>query len=102
MSKNVKIDIIIETVKLNDLIDILVEEGVPGYTVFGGIIGRGESGQFDRNFRNSSDTNSYLFVVCDEELSKRVLKSINVILEYYSGACFVSEVTHIEMYHREK
>lgn len=100
MNKRVKVDIIIESIKLNDLIDILEKEGVPGYTVIGNISGRGENGTMDHNCKARIFENSYLFVVCSEELSKKLLDAVNVILKHYSGACFVSEIVNVEMYHR--
>ena len=102
MERHVKLDIIIESIKINDLIEILEKLGIPGYTVVGNISGRGEKGLVDHNCKARIFENSYLFVICKDSLAKDALKAINEILKDYSGACFVSEIVHIEMYHRDK
>jgi nitrogen regulatory protein PII len=101
MSKNVKVDIIIETIKLEHLIDILESLEVPGYTIVGEVSGCGENGvKRGDGVRARIFSTTYLFVVCSEEMSKQLLKAIHIILSDYSGACFVTDVSAIEMYHR--
>lgn len=102
MKPHVKMDIIIESIKLNDLIEIMEELGIPGYTVIGSISGRGEKGLVDHNCKARIFENSYLFVICETELAYKCLDAINEILKDYSGACFISDIKHIEMYHRDK
>jgi nitrogen regulatory protein PII len=99
-SKLVKIDIIIETVMMNELTNILVDEGAPGYTIVGPVASRGGSSRMDKNPNTRNTDNSYLFVICEEETSKKILESVGKVLKYYSGACFVTDVSGIEMYHR--
>ena len=47
-NKLVKIDIIIETVMMNELTNILVDEGAPGYTIVGPVASRGGSSRMDK------------------------------------------------------
>jgi nitrogen regulatory protein PII len=101
MSKHVKVDIIIESIKLDHLIDILEALKVPGYTIVGNVSGCGENGvKRGDGHRARIFENSYLFIICTEEMSKQLLKAINIILKDYSGACFVTDISGIEMYHR--
>ncbi len=96
----VKVDIIIETIMLNELVNILVEEGVKGYTIVGPVTSRGESSVKEKNPNTRNTDNSMLFVVCTEVLSKQILNAVGSVLRNYSGACFVTNISNIEMYHR--
>ncbi|OJJ19594.1 transcriptional regulator [marine bacterium AO1-C] len=88
-----KVEIIIEAVKLDTLIYQLEEIGVPGFTVVGNISGKGANGVLDHNCKAKVFENTYLFTVCTEAQAQQVLEYVEEILQYFSGACFVSDVS---------
>ena len=92
-----KIEIIIESIKVDKIISILEEEKVFGYTIVGNISGKGRNGVLDHNCKAKIFENTYIFSVCDEAQLDRILPRIHEILEYYSGACFVSNVQMLNL-----
>jgi len=92
-----KVEIIIEAVKLDTLIYQLEEIGVPGFTVVGNISGKGANGVLDHNCKAKVFENTYLFTICTESQAQQVLEYVEEILQYFSGACFVSDVATLNI-----
>lgn len=87
-----KIEILIEAVKLDSVIYQLEEIGVPGYTVVGNISGKGVNGVLDHNCKAKVFENTYIFTVCTAVQATEVLEYLDEVFQYFSGACFVSDV----------
>jgi nitrogen regulatory protein PII len=87
-----KVEIIIESVKVNRIIFELEEIGVPGFTIVGNISGKGANGVLDHNCKAKVFENTYIFTVCDEELANKIVAYMRNVLQYFSGTCFVSDV----------
>lgn len=87
-----KIEILIEAIKLDGVIYQLEEMGVPGFTVVGNISGKGANGVLDHNCKAKVFENTYIFTVCTEAQAQKVVTYLDEIFQYFSGACFVSDV----------
>lgn len=92
-----KIEIIIESIKVDKIISILEEEGVGGYTIVGNISGKGRNGVLDHNCKAKIFENTYIFSICDESRLEQILIRLREVLEYYSGACFVSDIQMLNL-----
>jgi nitrogen regulatory protein PII len=97
-----KVEIIIESLKVNQIVYELEEIGVPGFTIVGNISGKGQNGVLDHNCKAKVFENTYLFTVCTDEQAEKVLDYIASVLEYFSGSCFVSDVSLMEIPNRKK
>ncbi len=92
MIKSKKVEIIVESVKVNKIVYQLEEIGVPGFTIIGNISGKGSTGVLDHNRKAKVFEHTYLFVVCDDEHAQAIVEYMRGVLKYFSGSCFVSDV----------
>jgi len=91
-----KVEIIIESVKLETIIYQLEEIGVPGFTVVGNISGKGVNGVSDHNCKAKVFENTYIFTICSEEQAEEVTDYLHQVFKYFSGVCFVSDVMQMK------
>jgi nitrogen regulatory protein PII len=89
--KHKRLEIIIESIKVEKIAEILEDAGVSGYTIVGNIMGKGPHGVKDHNCKAKIFENTYIFTVCTQIQVDSVIPKVREILKYYSGACFISE-----------
>ncbi len=97
-----KVEIVIESLKLNRIVFELEEIGVPGFTIVGNISGKGVNGAVDHNRKVKVFENTYIFTVCTTEQADKIVDYMEGVLQYFSGTCFVSNVQVLDVPSRNK
>ncbi|MEA5534743.1 P-II family nitrogen regulator [Crocosphaera sp. XPORK-15E] len=86
-----KVEIIISTVELNEVLDILNSVMVSGYTVIENIAGKGDRGMSYNDLGRES-SNSYIMTVCTNEKQLTFLvEGITDLLKRIGGVCLVTD-----------
>jgi nitrogen regulatory protein P-II 1 len=91
-----RIEIVIDEEKLEDLIGLLNELGVRGYTFIksaGGLGSRGTRRPDDIFFEQN---NAMLILACQESQAQKVTTSLRPKLKEFGGMCLVSDCYWIE------
>jgi len=91
MKKMKKVEIIIESIYLNRLLDLFMENGVTGYTIIRDIEGYGGHGLKTADEANDLLSNNYIFTVCEEEKVENMLEKIRSFIDKYGGKCLISD-----------
>ncbi|MCX8023480.1 MAG: hypothetical protein N2745_12005 [Syntrophorhabdaceae bacterium] len=86
-----KIEIVVDSVETEEILKILDEAGITGYTVIKDVFGKGERGQRDGQGLTSVFWNNYIITACPEELMLKVVEAIRPILKRFGGVCLVSD-----------
>lgn len=87
-----KIEIITPSIKLPELMSILDQNGIRGYTVIHASVGKGTRGMaYDDDLVGTSG-NDYLFTLCTEEEVNRLIPIIKPLLVTYGGIFLISDV----------
>ena len=86
-----KVEIIVDTFHIDDVLSILEQVHVSGYTVIKNTSGKGNFGiaysSLDFEF-----TNSYIMTVCTDEIQlNRLVELITPLLKKFGGICLVTE-----------
>ncbi|WRH65348.1 MAG: P-II family nitrogen regulator [Planktothrix sp. GU0601_MAG3] len=90
-----KVEIIIGSFEANEVLELLDQAKVKGYTVI-----KNTSGKGDRGFYNDDlgevFTNTYIMTVCtNEKQLEQIISSVNPLLKRVGGMCLVSDATWI-------
>ena len=86
-----KVEIIIESIYLNRLLDLFMENGVTGYTIIRDIEGYGGHGLKTADEANDLLSNNYIFTVCEEEKIENMIEKIRSFINKYGGKCILSD-----------
>lgn len=90
--KSVKrIEIIIDTLDLKDILRELESLGISGYTVIKDAIGSGDRGERSGDLLNDTLNNSYILIACDEKQAESIAGSLRPKLKKYGGMCLISD-----------
>ncbi|MEO0144702.1 MAG: P-II family nitrogen regulator [candidate division WOR-3 bacterium] len=87
-----KVELVIDSVHLNKVIEILEKLGVSGYTIIRDVLGKGERGIMAGDELTDVFKNSYIFIVCSDEIAKKITEEIKPILKKIGGICIISDV----------
>jgi nitrogen regulatory protein PII len=91
-----KVEIIIDALEMNQVLNILDEEGVSGYSILRNVTGKGGRGLRSDDELTGVFKNSYVLTACDEESMHRVIERIRPLLRRYGGICLVSDAGMVE------
>lgn len=90
-----KVEIIISNLELKEVIKILDNLVISGYTVFPNVSGKGERG-FSNNDLEGVFSYSYIMTVCTNELVLNTLiEEITPLLKKIGGICLVTDTVWI-------
>ena len=90
-----KIEIVTNSVELRQVLELLEQVGVPGYTVIRNVIGKGDRGRASDDIEVTVLSNVYVMSVCTEEQVNEVVEVIRPILKRFGGVCLVSDAQSI-------
>jgi nitrogen regulatory protein PII len=92
-----KVEIIISTLEIEEVIEILERVSVSGYTLFKDVSGKGDRG-ISYNDLGREFSNSYITVICTtEEQLHSLVDELRPLLKRVGGVCLVTPanwVTH--------
>jgi nitrogen regulatory protein PII len=87
-----KVEIIIDSVEVENVAKLLDEIGVTGYSIINDVVGKGSRGVRSGYELTDLFKNSYIMVVCDEKEMHRIVEAIRPIVKKFGGICIVSDV----------
>lgn len=86
-----KVEIIISTLELDEIIDILDTIRVSGYTIVKNVSGKGERGT-SYNDLGREFSNSYIMTVCtNEKQLNNLVDELLPLLKKIGGVCLITE-----------
>ncbi len=87
-----RLEIVIEQPLASRLADLLVELGVPGYTLIPNAAGRGDRGVRRADEPTGTSTNCMFVIACDDqELVQTIVEAVRPVLSRSGGICLVSD-----------
>lgn len=91
-----KVEIIISTLELKEVIEILDVVRVSGYTIFKNISGKGDRG-ISNDDLNGVFSNSYIMTVCtNQKQLEDLIDEITPLLKKVGGICLVTDANRLE------
>lgn len=91
-----RIEIITNSLELQQVLNILSKAGVSGYSVIKDITGSGDRGRVIDDLESAALTNVYILSVCFSEKEQEVVGAVTPILKKYGGVCIISDAKWIE------
>jgi nitrogen regulatory protein PII len=92
-----KVEIIIEQLKLWELLEVLKKEALAvSYTVIKDASGAGERGQMPGDGLSGEFSNSYILIACSEGEAQRIVEIVRPILKRFGGVCLVSDAMWVK------
>jgi nitrogen regulatory protein PII len=90
--QNIKrVEIITEALEMREVIRVLNEQGVSGYSVIPTVVGKGERGAQSGDDLTDVFKNSLLITACAPERVEALVEAIRPILKRRGGICLVSD-----------
>lgn len=86
-----KVEIITNSLELEQVLRILEKIGVSGYTVIKDVTGKGDRGRVFDDLETPALTNGYIMTICTEKQEQEVVEALRPILKKYGGVCIVSD-----------
>ena len=86
-----RIEIVVASESLNELVDLLREARIRGYTVIKKAGGLGSRGERDPEDYPLEEENAVMVIACEEELAERLIILLHPRLKDLGGMCLVSD-----------
>ena len=86
-----RIEIVVARESLNELVDLLREAEIRGYTVIRKAGGLGSRGERDPEDYPLEEENAVMVIACEEELAERLIMLLHPRLKDLGGMCLVSD-----------
>lgn len=87
-----KVEIVIETVKLQKVLSIIDQAGASGYTILSSVTGRGHRGRRVGGGLTDVFHNSMVMTLVDENTAVRIVQEVRKLIRNYAGVIIVSNV----------
>ncbi|SER30289.1 Nitrogen regulatory protein PII [Nitrosomonas sp. Nm51] len=92
-----RIEIVIETEKLEELVSLLMEAGAKGYTVIKKAGGLGLRGLRNPDNALWDEGNVFVTLVCKEDQTVRIVQGLHPWLKKFGGMCLISDCVRLEV-----
>jgi nitrogen regulatory protein PII len=86
-----KIEIITNSLEMPQVLRILDNINVSGYTIIENVTGKGDRGQVINDLATPALTNGYVMSICTTEQEHKLVEAITPILKKFGGVCIVSD-----------
>jgi nitrogen regulatory protein PII len=90
-----KVEIVTNSLEMQQVLDILDKVGVSGYTIINDVTGKGDRGRVINDLATSALTNGYVMSICTTEQEHKLVEAITPILKKFGGVCIISEANWI-------
>ncbi len=87
-----KVEIIIDSLEVQNVVKLLDEAGVPGYSIIENVVGKGSRGVRSADVFTDLFKSSYVLVVCEEKMMHKIVEAVSPIIKKFGGICIVSDV----------
>ena len=91
-----RIEIIIDSLQLKELLTQLEAIGVSGYTVIRDVTGTGDRGERSGDQLTDALKNGYVLIACPESQLQQITDALGPMLKEYGGICLVSDAEWLE------
>ena len=92
MKTVLRVEIVVDRVKLNDVLELVQASGADGYTVIPQVWGSGSRGLRSGDECTDVFTNAMVLLACETAVWDALEGQIRPILKRYGGICLVGEV----------
>ena len=86
-----RIEIIVDSPEVPELVAMLRRHGASGYTIFGQLRGAGDRGERHNDEPGGGDGNACILTAAPPELAQRLVEAVRPILRRRGGVCLVSD-----------
>lgn len=86
-----RIEIVIDSLHLPNVLEALRAAGVSGYTVLPGVAGYGERGEQYADEVSGVSTNAYVLVAAPEAMVGEIVDMVRPLLRQSGGVCLISD-----------
>ena len=86
-----RIEIVVASESLNELVDLLREARIRGYTVIKKAGGLGSRGERDPEDYSLEEENAVIVIACEDDLAERLIMLLYPRLKECGGMCLVSD-----------
>ncbi|HEX9757058.1 MAG TPA: P-II family nitrogen regulator [Nitrospiria bacterium] len=86
-----KLEIVIETIKLDQVIQIIEEAGASGYTILPSVTGRGTRGQRLGGGLTDVFKNAMVITLVDEAIATKILQKVERLIQNFAGMAVVTD-----------
>jgi nitrogen regulatory protein PII len=93
LQKMKKIEIVIESVKLGQVIDIIDQSGASGYTIVSSVTGRGHRGRRGGGGLTDVFTNAMVMTVVQEPMAVKILQRVERLIQNFAGMAVVTDAS---------
>lgn len=91
-----RIEIIIDTPEVPELLAVLRAQGVSGYTIFGNVTGAGDRGERRNDEPAGGSGNTCILTTAPPEKAATLIEAIRPILKRRGGVCLVSDALWVK------
>ena len=84
-------EIVINEEALDDVLELLRDASVPGYTVVKRAGGYGSTGERDPNDYGLEEPNAIIVLACDEDHAEKIITMLYPKLRGFGGVCMLSD-----------
>jgi nitrogen regulatory protein PII len=96
MQPSKRIEVIIDSLGLEELVNSLKAQGVSGYTIIRDVSGMGDRGARMGDELTEVFKNIYVIIACPEEKLTGLVEAIRPQLKRFGGVCLVSDAMWIK------
>lgn len=90
-----RLEIIINSLELKQVIKILNQVGITGYSIIHNLSGMGDRGRISNDLEPDTSGNVYVLSICDREQEEEFVQQIQPLLKKYGGVCIVSDAKSV-------
>ena len=87
-----RVEIVVEAIKLQQVLKVIDHAGASGYTVLPSVTGRGHRGQRAGGALTDLFKNSIVITLVDEAVAEQILREMKQLIQNYAGIVVVSNV----------
>lgn len=90
-----KVEVIVESVAVPQVLALLDRQGFSSYTLIPGVYGKGDSGESLGGISGEFN-NSYLVIVCDEARVSDLVELVRPVLKRFGGVTLVTDALWVK------
>ncbi|MEM6884963.1 MAG: transcriptional regulator [Verrucomicrobiota bacterium] len=90
-----RVEIITNSVELQEIESVLDEMKVSGYSIIPGVTGTGDRGRVEGDELTGVCTNVYILIACSDTEAQKITEAMEPVLKRFGGICLISEATYL-------
>lgn len=90
-----KVEIICDSLEVKNVLKLLEDFGITGYTIIRDVIGKGSRGERAGDDLTEVFKNSWILTVCSDDKIPDLVEAIRPILKKFGGVCLVTDTHYV-------